>query len=136
MTLVDTNVLIDVLTHDPTWLDWSIEHMDRQAAQGPLIINEVVYAELSAGLASEEAVSDALAELAVDFHRTPIPALFLAGKAFRRYRRAGGRRTGVLPDFFIGAHAQVTGVPILTRDERRYRSYFPEVPIIVPEADM
>ncbi len=134
MTLVDTNVLIDLLTHDPTWIDWSIEQMDRRAARGPLIINEIIYAELSVGFASEEALADALDELAVEFFRTPLPALFLAGKAFREYRRAGGRRTGVLPDFFIGAHAQLLGLPILTRDARRYRAYFPEVEVIAPEA--
>ena len=105
MTLVDTNVLIDVLTHDPAWLDWSVEHMAQQAAQGPLLINEVIYAELSVGFETEDAVADALDELAVDFVQTPLPALFLAGKVFRQYRRAGGIRTGVLPDFFIGAHA-------------------------------
>jgi predicted nucleic acid-binding protein len=135
MTLVDTNVLIDVLTHDPTWLDWSVEQMDRQAAHGPLIINEIIYAELSVGFSSEKAVADALDELAVEFLRTPIPALFLAGKVYLRYRQAGGIRTGVLPDFFIGAHAQVTGLPILTRDARRYRAYFPEVEVIAPEAE-
>jgi predicted nucleic acid-binding protein len=132
MTLVDTNVLIDVLTRDPAWLDWSIEQLDRQAAQGPLVINEAIYAELSVGFASEEAITDALAEFAVEFHRTPLSGLFLAGKAFRRYRRAGGRRTGVLPDFFIGAFAQVAGLPVLTRDARRYRAYFPEVEVIAP----
>jgi predicted nucleic acid-binding protein len=135
MTLVDTNVLLDILTGDPVWLDWSADRMDQQAMQGPLIINETVYAELSIQLPTVEAVADAIAELAVDFHRTPISALFLAGKAFLQYRRAGGRRTGVLPDFFIGAHAQVTGLPILTRDARRYRAYFPQVQMIMPTAD-
>jgi len=134
MTLVDTNVLIDVLTHDPAWLDWSVEHMVQQAAQGPLFINEVIYAELSVGFDAEDAVADALEELAVDFVQTPIPALFLAGKIFRQYRRAGGVRTGVLPDFFIGAHAQVAGLPILTRDPRRYLAYFPEAAVIAPDA--
>ena len=132
MTIVDTNVLVDVLTEDSAWLDWSAEQLDRQAAQGPVIANEVIYAELSMGLADETAVENALAELDVIFHRMPIPALFVAGKAYLRYRRAGGIRTGVLPDFFIGAHAQVMGVPILTRDPRRYRAYFPEVEVIAP----
>ena len=134
MTIADTNVLVDVLTEDPAWLDWSAEQLDRQAAHGPIIVNEVIYAELSIGLADEAAVEDALAELDVTFHRTPVPALFLAGKAYLRYRRAGGIRTGVLPDFFIGAHAQVTGLPILTRDPRPYCTYFPEVEVIAPEA--
>jgi predicted nucleic acid-binding protein len=136
MTLVDTNVLLDILTDDPAWLDWSAEQLDRQAAQGPLVINEVIYAELSVGFSNEEAVADAVDELAVDLYRTPIPALFLAGKAFRQYRRAGGRRTGVLPDFFIGAHAQIMSLPILTRDARRYRTYFPNLEVIAPNAGM
>ena len=134
MTLVDTNVLLDVLTNDPLWLDWSADHLDRQAAQGSLFINEVVYAELSVGFASEQALAEALGELALDLHRTPTPALFLAGKAYLKYRKAGGARTGVLPDFFIGAHAQVARLPIVTRDPRRYRAYFPDVEVIAPEA--
>jgi predicted nucleic acid-binding protein len=134
MTLVDTNILLDVLTRDPVWLDWSAEQLDRQAARGPIIVNEVVYAELSAGFADEADVEDVLVELGLAFHRTPVPALFVAGKAYLRYRRAGGSRTGVLPDFFIGAHAQVLGMPILTRDPRPYRAYFPEVEVIAPDA--
>jgi predicted nucleic acid-binding protein len=136
MTIVDTNILVDILTEDPAWLDWSAEQLDRQAAQGLVIVNEVIYAELSIGLADEAAVENALVELDVAFHCTPVPALFVAGKAYLRYRRAGGIRTGVLPDFFIGAHAQVTGLPILTRDPRPYRTYFPEVEVIAPDADM
>jgi predicted nucleic acid-binding protein len=89
MTLVDTNILPDVLTRDPAWLDWSAEHLDRQAAQGPIIVNEVIYAELSAGFADEAAVEDALVELDVAFHRRPVPALFVAGKAYLRYRAGG-----------------------------------------------
>jgi predicted nucleic acid-binding protein len=132
MTIVDTNILLDVLTRDAVWLDWSAEQLDRQAAHGPIIVNEVIYAELSVGFANEAAVEDALAEFDVAFHRTPVPALFVAGKAYLRYRRVGGSRTGVLPDFFIGAHAQVLGLPLLTRDPRRYRAYFPEVEVIAP----
>ena len=96
----------------------------------------MIYAELSAGFANEADVEETLTELDVAFHRTSVPALFLAGKAYLRYRRAGGSRTGVLPDFFIGAHAQVTGLPILTRDPRPYRTYFPEVEVIAPDAAM
>src|SRR5215210_7594959 len=136
MTIVDTNVLVDVLTDNPAWLDWSAEQLDRQAAQGPIIVNEVIYAELSIGFADEADVEDALVELDVAFHRTPVPALFVAGKAYLRYRRAGGSRTGVLPDFFIAAHAQVMGLPLLTRDPRPYRTYFPQVEVIAPDADM
>jgi predicted nucleic acid-binding protein len=134
MTIADTNVLLDVLTRDPAWLDRSAEQLDRQAAHGPIIVNEVIYAELSAGFAGEAAVEDAFAKLDVTFHRTPVPALFLAGKAYLRYRRAGGIRTGVLPDLFIGAHAHVMGLPILTRDPRPYRAYFPAVELIAPLA--
>jgi predicted nucleic acid-binding protein len=89
MTIVDTNVLVDILTEDPAWLDWSAEQLDRQAAQGLVIVNEVIYAELSIGLADEAAVEDALVELDVAFHRRPIPALFVAGKAYLRYRAGG-----------------------------------------------
>jgi predicted nucleic acid-binding protein len=115
-------VLVDVLTDNPAWLDWSAEQLDCQAAQGLIIVNEVIYAELSIGLADEADVEDALVDLDLAFHRTPVPALFVAGKGYLRYRRAGGSCTGVLPAFFIGAHAQVTGLPILTRDPRRYRT--------------
>lgn len=133
MTLVDTNVLADVLTNDRVWLDWSIESMDRRAAEGPLFINEVIYAELSVGSDSEAEIERDLNELGVKLERTPVPALFLAGKTFSRYRKSGGVRTGVLPDFFIGAHAQVAGLVLLTRDVRRYRTYFPDVQLMTPD---
>jgi predicted nucleic acid-binding protein len=101
---------------------------------GPLLINDVIYAETSVGFRNAGDFDAALAEVGVAV--TPIPrlALFLAGKAFTQYRRAGGTRTGVLPDFFIGAHAMVEGLPLLTRDARRYRHYFPAVVLISPEA--
>ena len=133
MTLVDSNVLADVLTNDPVWLSWSVESLDRRAAQGPLFVNEVIYAELSVRSGSEGALQHALSALGVELQRTPTEALYLAGKAFSRYRAAGGIRTGVLPDFFIGAHAQVARLPILTRDVGRYRTYFPDVKLIAPE---
>lgn len=132
MTLVDTNVLLDILSNDPVWFGWSADWMGERAESGPLFVNEVIVVELSARMESKKQVTEALRELSVAFERIPIDALFLAGQAFRRYRRSGGTRTGVLPDFFIGAHAQVTGVPILTRDTRRYRTYFPEVALIAP----
>jgi predicted nucleic acid-binding protein len=133
MTLVDTNVLVDVFTKDAVWLDWSADALDRCAANGPLLINEVIYAELSAHVNNEADLQRALGAVKVELHRTPTEALFLAGKAFRSYRTAGGIRTGVLPDFFIGAHALVARVPILTRDTRRYPTYFPEVELIAPQ---
>lgn len=132
MTLVDTNVLADVLTNDPTWYKWSAEALRRRAALGPLLINEIVYAELSVRADSEARLGKALTELDVVLVRTPTAALFLAGKIFYRYRTAGGLRTGVLPDFFIGAHAQIVEWPLITRDLRHYRTYFPKVELITP----
>jgi predicted nucleic acid-binding protein len=132
VTLVDTNVLIDVLSDDPNWRSWSQEKLEERSDEGPLLINEVVYAELSSRFAAEGQLDEAIWELNVALERSPKSALFLAGQAFERYRRAGGTRTGVLPDLFIGAHAQVEHLPILTRDVRRYRTYFPAVTLIAP----
>ncbi len=132
MTLVDTNVLLDVLSNDPRWSEWSLRHLARRAALGPLIVNEIVYAEMSARMESESQVKQALGNLDVGFDRVPRRALFLAGQSYSRYRSSGGIRSGVLPDFFIGAHAQVLGCPVLTRDVRRYRTYFPDVELITP----
>ena len=134
MTLIDTNVLLDLVTNDPVWADWSIRQLDGAAIRGPLIINDVVYAELSVGFERIEDLDDLLDEAGIAMDEIPREALFLAGKAFRRYRTAGGARSGVLPDFFIGAHAAVLGLPLLTRDAKRYRSYFPSVVLMAPEA--
>ena len=133
MTLLDTNVIVDILSDDPAWLEWSAEQLDKRRSSGPLYINEITYAELSAYARAEIDLKQALAELAIQLERTPTPALFLVGQAFRRYRAAGGLRTSVLPDFFIGAHAQIMGLSILTRDVRRFRSYFPDVTLIAPD---
>lgn len=133
MTLVDTNVLLDVASSDPLWLQWSIQQVAKRAALGPVIINDVVYAEISAQMDTEAELMQALRELHIMLQRVPTRALFLAGKIYRRYRSFGGIRTGVLPDFFIGAHAQALGCPILTRDVRRYRTYFPGVALITPQ---
>lgn len=132
MTLVDTNVLLDLVTNDAQWADWSIRQLDAAALQGPLLINDVVYAELSVRFAAIETLEQALNEVAISVAAMPRSALFLAGKVFQRYRAAGGTRTGVLPGFFIGAHAAVAGLPLLTRDARRYRSYFPSVALLTP----
>lgn len=134
MTLVDTNVLLDLVTNDPVWADWSIRQLDGAAVKGPLIINDVVYAELSVGFDRIEDLDELLGEAGIVMDEIPREALFLAGKAFRRYRTAGGARSGVLPDFFIGAHAAVLGLPLLTRDAKRYRSYFLSVVLMAPEA--
>ena len=134
MTFVDSNVLIDILSHDPTWSDWSFRTLVRCSGSGPVLISEVIYAEISVYVGSEAELESIIDDLEVTMVRIPKPALFSAGKAYLKYRRAGGIRTGVLPDFFIGAHAQVTGLPILTRDPRRYRAYFPDVELIAPHA--
>jgi predicted nucleic acid-binding protein len=132
VTLIDTNVLVDVLSDDPNWRSWSEDRLEERSDEGLLLINEVVYAELSLSFGSEEELDAAIREFNVVLERSPKSALFLAGQVFERYRRAGGTRTGVLPDLFIGAHAQVGQLPILTRDVRRYRAYFPGVELISP----
>ena len=133
MTLVDTNVLLDIATNDPNWAAWSMRQLDAAAIRGPVLINAVVYAEFSIGYARIEEVDKVLAEAGFELVETPRPALFLAGKAFERYRAQGGARRGVLPDFFVGAHAAVAGFVLLTRDARRYRAYFPSLELIAPD---
>lgn len=132
MLLVDTNVLVDVLENDPDWADWSIGQLRAQSQIHPLAINPVIYAELSLTFSKVEALDDTLDKLGLAIMELPRPALFLAGKAFVRYRRAGGKKSNVLADFFIGAHAAVIGCPLLTRDTKRYQRYFPSVKLIAP----
>ena len=132
VTLVDTNVLLDIFTRDLQWAHWSVTHMDAAALRGDIAINSVIYAELSVRFPDIETLQDALGNIGIIMHEIPRAALFLAGKTFERYRRAGGTRTGVLPDFFIGAHAAVVGATLVTRDVRRYRSYFPKLELITP----
>lgn len=131
-TLVDTDVLLDVTTNDPSWADWSLRQLDAAALRGPLIINDVVYAELSVRYARVEDVNAFVDLAGLTQSAIPRAALFLAGKVFQSYRTSGGARTGVLPDFFIGAHAAVEGLPLLTRDVARYRRYFPKLALIAP----
>jgi len=133
MTLVDTNVLLDIATDDATWSAWSLHHLDAAAARGRVLINPVIYAEFSIGYARIEEVDRVLSEAGLDVVDIPKPALFLAGKVFRRYRAQRGTRTGVLPDFFIGAHAAVARIPLLTRDPKPYRSYFSDIELIAPD---
>lgn len=132
MILVDTNVLLDLVTDDPKWGAWSQAQLEAAALRDDLAINAVVYAELSIGFRRIEEVDAMLDATGLRLEPIPRPALFLAGKVFRRYRQAGGTRTGVLPDFFIGAHAAVVGALLLTRDAARYRTYFPTVELVGP----
>lgn len=135
MILVDTNVLLDVVEDDPTWADWSQRQLDAASLRGPICINPVIYAELSMAFARIEELEAVVADGGLEVEEIPREALFLAGKVFMSYRRrsrAAVKRT-VLPDFFIGAHAAVRGLPILTRDVGRYRTYFPTVDLITPK---
>jgi predicted nucleic acid-binding protein len=132
MTLVDTNVLLDIATDDPAWADWSLRELESAALRGPLIINDVIYAELSVRFSAIETLDAFVADAGLAHEQAPHAALFLAAKAFQKYRAARGPRTGVLPDFFIGAHAAVAELPLLTRDPARYRTYFPTVQLVAP----
>jgi len=132
VTFVDTNVLLDVVTNDPAWAQWSLGQLDAAALKGPLAINAVIYAEMSVRFERIEDLEGVVAQAGLAMETMPRAALFLAGKAFLRYRAAGGARTGVLPDFFIGAHAAIKAVPLLTRDAQRYRTYFPSLVVIAP----
>jgi len=132
--LVDSNVLLDLTTEDPEWVEWSDAQIRRLAAEAILVINPVIFAEVSVDFDEVEAMGASLPmEL---FRRDPLPydAAFLAGKCFRRYRRRGGARRSPMPDFYIGAHAAIADYRLLTRDARRYRAYFPRLEIIAPDA--
>lgn len=131
--LVDTNVLVDVFENDPDWADWSIAQLQSQSKVHRLIINPIIYSELSLTFSSVASLNQVLDDMELRMLEIPKPALFLAGKAFVQYRRRGGTKHNVLGDFFIGAHAAVTKLPVLTRDTRRYRNYFPSVNLIAPE---
>jgi len=132
MILVDSCVLIDVIDEDPTWLEASLEALDAWSHRGPVLINPVVYAEVSLDFDSPMTLDALLDKVGVVFAELPREALFLAARAHHAYRRRGGTRTGVLPDFFIGAHALVLEVPVLTRDARRFRSAFPSLRLVSP----
>jgi predicted nucleic acid-binding protein len=132
LILVDTNVLLDVTTDDPLWAEWSQRHLAMAAAQDELAINDIVYAELSVRYATIEELDAMIRAARLVSAAIPRPALFLAGKAFQRYRYARGVKSGVLPDFFIGAHAVISDAALITRDARRYRAYFPGIMLIAP----
>ncbi len=131
-TLVDSNVLLDVVREDPVWWSWSADTLARVADEGPLVINSIIYAEVSATYATVEEVDAVLADPALVRWEVPWPAAYLAGRCHVEYRRRGGARTRTLPDFFIGAHAAVLGMRLLTRDPTRYRTYFPTIELIAP----
>lgn len=131
-TLVDSNVLIDVLSGDSAWAGWSSQALERVGSEGPLVINAMIYAEVSHRYTRKELLDH---ELPADvFIREHIPwaAAFLAGKVYVDYRRRGGHRRSPLPDFFIGAHAAAAGLRLLTRDSARYRTYFPRLELVAP----
>ena len=132
MTLVDTNVLLDLATDDPIWADWSIAELEAASLRGPLLINDVIYAELAVRYGRIEDLDAFVQTAGLEIAALPRAALFLAGKVFAQYRKSGGLRTGVLPDFFVGAHAAVGDWPVLTRDVGRYRTYFPSLTLITP----
>jgi predicted nucleic acid-binding protein len=131
-TLVDSNVILDIMTEASDWQDWSAAALERSAEAGRLIVNPIIYAEVSIGF---EAIEDLEAALPTGYftrEALPWPAAFLAGKAHAAYRRRGGSRPHPLPDFYIGAHAAIAGYTLLTRDPRRYRTYFPKLRLIAP----
>lgn len=136
MILVDTNVLLDLVLEDRTWADWSQHQLESASIHHRLAINPVIYSELSIAFARIEELESVLADAALAYEEIPRDALFLAGKAFVDYRRRRrrGAKSSVLPDFYIGAHAAVTGWSLLTRDASRYRSYFPTVRLLAPES--
>jgi predicted nucleic acid-binding protein len=131
-TLVDSNVLLDILTEDDEWFEWSADRLTDAASAGPIVINPIIYAEVSPRF---ERIEDLDEALPTDYYRrVPLPweAAFLAGQCFVTYRRRGGERRSPMPDFYIGAHAAVAGLTLLTRDARRYRHYFPTLRIVAP----
>ena len=132
MLLVDTNVLVDVLQDDPQWANWSIGQLRAQASIHQLVINPVIYAEISLSFSTLEGLNRAVSTLALELREVSRPALFLAAKAYAQYRKRGGSKLQVLPDFFIGAQAAVEGWPLLTRDASRFKTYFPTLEVIAP----
>lgn len=131
-TLVDSNVIIDIVSDDSDWLDWSAAMLSQAAERGALVINPLIYAEVSCAFDRIEDLDDAIPQQYFQREALPWAAGFLAAQAFLRYRRRGGARRSPLPDFYIGAHAALAGHALLTRDARRYKAYFPKLKIIAP----
>ena len=132
MVLVDSNVLIDVISEDPVWCEWSLAQLRLARAQDKLTINHMVVAEIAVAYDSADALMSFLKPTGIAVSPLTTQAAFLASRAFMRYRKTKGTKTGVLLDFFIGAHAEAEGWALLTRDPTRYRRYFPTVPLICP----
>jgi predicted nucleic acid-binding protein len=132
-TLVDTNVLIDIAVRDPAWLKWSRSQLENARRRGGIIINQIIFAEFSIRYETLGQVEDVLPEDEFRREGLPFEAAFAAARAFSHYRKRGGSRERVLPDFMIGAHAAIRGYPILTRDPAPYRTYFPGVALITPD---
>ncbi len=130
--LVDSNILLDIITEDKKWFLWSSETLARYSEKNALAINPIIYAEVSIGFKRIEEVEEVLSR--DFFRRLPLPweAAFLAGKCFHSYRKKGGKRRSPLPDFYIGAHAAIAGMDLMTRDQARYQTYFPKLKIISP----
>lgn len=133
MIFVDTNILLDLIADDPVWADWSQRQLEAATLRDRLAVNPVVYAELSGAFTRIEELDEFLSGAAVEIVEMSRQMLFLAGTAFKIYRRRGGTRAGVLPDFLIGAQATIVGAELITRDAARYRSYFPAIELIVPQ---
>jgi predicted nucleic acid-binding protein len=132
-TLIDSNVLIDVLEGRPVWYDWALARMAELAESGPFVFNQISYGEASIPYDSELIFDEGFRGPWVVREDLPWSAAFRAGKAFKQYRERGGQKSSILPDFLIGAHAAVKGYRVLTRDQARYRTYFPEVEVIAPD---
>jgi len=132
-TLVDSCVLIDVLADDPHWVEWSLAQLERCAQQGPLVVNPIILAEISPRFECPADLDAALAGLPLQRDALPWDAAFLAGQAFKLYRQLQGQKSAPLPDFYIGAHALVNDWQLLTRDQARYRSYFPRLTLVAPD---
>ena len=130
--LVDTNVILDLVTDDPVWAEWSSKMLEKHAADG-LLINAIVFSELCSNSTSLREVNDLVGRMNLKWEDIPRTALFAAAQAFVSYRKRGGAKTSTLPDFFIGAHAQALNVPILTRDRTKFTSYVPNVALLAPE---
>ncbi len=131
--LVDSNIILDVFLDDPNWVEWSESKLEKFSSITKLFINPVIYSEVSVGFKKIEELESALNRAGLQMLEIPKEALFLAGKAFLKYRKNRGTKRSVLPDFYIGAHAAILGINLITRDESRYRTYFPRVRLISPE---